>query len=135
MFEITSITDSLTAVVEIKHPISGVGIGATVTLAGPENPVRKAIDFAKQRRLRASIQKTGKIEFSDPADDELDLIDKLASCTLDWSGIMDSGNAVPFSKAAASKLYATDGLGWLRNQLATALDERERFITASALTS
>lgn len=130
MLDIQLITDSSDAVVEIKHPITGAPVGATVTLAGPEHPTRKAIDFAKQRKIRASVQKTGKLELSDPADDELDAIEKLAACTLGWTGITDGGKEIEFSKAAAMKLYSTEGLGWLRSQLYSAMDERERFIKA-----
>lgn len=132
MFDISAIKDALSAPIDIKHPVTGVPLGATVTLAGPEHPTRKAIDFAKQRKLRASIQKTGKLELSDPADDELDAIEKLASCTLGWSGITDGDAAIEFTPTAALKLYGTDGMGWLRAQLLAAMEERERFISACA---
>lgn len=133
MFKILSIIDAASAVVDLKHPISGEPLGASVTLAGPEHATRKALDFAKQRRLRKSFQKTGKFELGDPADDELDLTEKLVACTLDWKGFTDdAGTEIPYSKSAVSKLYATDGLGWLRAQVLTAMDERERFITACA---
>jgi hypothetical protein len=130
MFDISTITDASTACVELKHPITGASLGAIITLAGPENAARKAIEFAKQRKVRAAIQKTGKLELSDPADDELDLVEKLAACTVGWSGISDAGKEIEFTKSAAEKLYGTEGLGWMRAQLATAMDERERFITA-----
>lgn len=130
MFEITSIKDALSAPIEIKHPVTGAALGPTFTLAGPEHPTRKAIDFAKQRKLRAAIQKSGKLELTDPADDELDAIEKLAACTLAWTGLSDGGVAVEYSPAAALKFYSTDGMGWLRAQLLAAMDERERFISA-----
>ncbi|WP_342617233.1 hypothetical protein [Rhodoferax sp. GW822-FHT02A01] len=131
MFKITSITDALFAVVKIKHPVTKEDLGASITLAGPEHPARKAIEFAKQRKLRASVQKTGKLELGDPADDELDQIEKLTACTLGWDGITDDdGNVIEFSRSAAEKLYATEGLGWLRDQLTAAMGERERFIKA-----
>ncbi|NVO06589.1 MAG: hypothetical protein HXX19_11975 [Rhodoferax sp.] len=132
MFDISTISDAPSAVIDITHPVTGVSLGATVTIAGPEHPARRAIEFAKQRKLRAAIQKTGRLELSDPADDALDAIDRLATCTLDWSGISDGGQAVVFSKSAAQKLYANESLGWLRAQLLCAMDERERFIQACA---
>ena len=132
MFDITSIKDALSAPIDIKHPITGAALGPSITLAGPEHPTRKAIDFAKSRKLRASIQKTGKLELSDPADDEQDAIEKLAACTLGWSGFTEGGAPLEFSAAAALKLYSTDGMGWLRAQLLAAMEERERFISACA---
>lgn len=130
MFEISSISDALEASIDLKHPVTGALLGASITLAGPEHPLRKAIDFNKQRTLRASIQKAGKLVLSDPADDELDSIEKLATITLGWSGITDAGAPLEFSKAAAQKLYSDEKLGWLRAQLLAAAEERERFIKA-----
>ena len=131
MFKINSITDAQSASIDLKNPTTGELLGASIELAGPEHPQRKSIEFAKQRKMRQSIQKTGKFELTDPAEDELDAIDKLVSCTLSWEGICaDDGTPIPFSREAAAKLYGTEGLGWLRAQLYNALEERERFIKA-----
>lgn len=132
MFDISSISDALDASISLKHPVTGAPLGATITLAGPEHPLRKAIDFGKQRKLRAAIQKSGKLELTDPADDELDAIEKLAACTLGWTGMTEGGVPVEFSKVAAAKLYSNEKMGWLRAQLLAAMEERERFITACA---
>lgn len=133
MFDIAKIHDVTSAPVEIKNPSTGESIGVTITVAGPEHPQRKAIEFAKQRKLRAQLQKTGKIELGDPADDELDTIETLAICTLAWSGVTEGGVDVPCTKEAALKLYSTDGLAWLRAQVLAAMGERERFIQTSAI--
>ena len=134
MFDISTITDAGSADIELKHPVTGAALGASITLAGPEHPARKAIDFARQRKLRAAIAKSGKLEVTDPADDELDLVDKLAACILGWRGMSDAGQDLPYSREAAARLYAREGLGWLRQQLLDAMNERERFITACATT-
>lgn len=132
MFDIKSISDAQTAMVDVRDPVTNAPLGATFTVAGPEHPKRKAIEFARQRKLRATLQKTGKLELTDPADDELDQIDLLTECVLGWSGISDNGAEIPFSKDAAAKLFATEGLGWLRGQLLAAMRENERFIQTSA---
>jgi hypothetical protein len=132
MFDIKSITDAQTADIELKHPVTGALLGASITVAGPENPTRKALDFARLRKLRAEIQETGKHEPSDPEDDVQDAVEKLAACTVGWQGITDGGTPIEFSKQAAAKLYASEGLGWLRDQVFIAMDERSRFIKACA---
>ena len=134
MLDLSTIIDAGSADIALKHPVSGASLGATITVAGPEHPARKAIEFARQRKLRAAIAKSGKLEVTDPADDELDVIDKLAACTLGWSGITDAGAELPYSRDAAARLYAREGLGWLREQVLAGLNERERFITACATT-
>lgn len=132
MLDIKTITDALEADIELKHPVTGAALGATITMAGPEHPVRKSIDFAKQRKLRQSIVKSGRLEVTDPEDDILDAVEKLAACTLGWSGLTDGGTPLEFSKAAAAKLYGGEGMGWLRDQLYAAIEERTRFIKACA---
>lgn len=131
MFKITDIQDAQSAVLELKHPITGVLLGATITLAGPEHPKRKAVEFAKQRQLRAAIQKTGRLEMVQPEEDELNAIERLVACTLGWTGIADDNGPIEFSPSAAEKLYSAR---WLRDQVGMALDERERFILACAHT-
>ena len=126
-----SIKDLDSADIEVKDPTTQAPLGMTVTLAGPENPKRQTIEYAVQRKLRASLQKTGKIELADPIDDMQDGIEKLAACTLGWKGYQDeAGVEVPFSAAAALKAYTDEP--WLRDQMMTALNERERFIKSSA---
>ena len=134
MFNIQTITDAASADVELKHPVTGVSLGATVTLAGPEHPTRKALDFARIRKIRQALQSAGKHQMNEPEEDALEQIDKLAKCTLGWSGIADNGQPIEFSQAAALKLYSDPSLGWLLAQLYTAIDERERFIKACATT-
>ncbi|MFZ6755757.1 hypothetical protein ACO0K9_00940 [Undibacterium sp. Ji50W] len=132
-FKINSIKDAQTADVELKHPETGAPLDATVTLMGPEHPSRKALEFARQRELRKGLQKTGKVQFGDPVEDEQDAIDELVAITTGWSGICnDDGSAIAFSAQAARDLYTKEDLGWLRTQLFTAKNERERFIKSSA---
>lgn len=125
-----SIKDLPSAEIQVKGP-DGNPTGMVVELAGPEHPKRKQIEFAQQRKIRSQLQKTGKLELADPADDEQDGIEKLAGCTLGWKLYLDeAGKEIPFSTAEAQSSYALEP--WLRNQLLTALNERERFIKSSA---
>lgn len=124
-----SIKDLPSADVEVKDE-DGNPTGMVVTLAGPEHPKRKAIEFAQQRKIRASLQKTGKIELADPVDDEQDGIEKLASCTLGWKGYIDEADKpIECSQTAAQKAYTDEP--WLRKAVFKALNETERFIKSS----
>jgi hypothetical protein len=135
MYDLNKISDAPSADVEIKDPETGAPLGVFFTMAGPEHPKRKAIEFARQRKIRASLQKTGKIELNDPEDDEQAASDMLVACTLGWRGRCDaSGAEIPYSPQAASTLFNDDSKGWLRHQLVTAMNERERFIKRSATT-
>lgn len=132
MFKVGTILDTDSAKVEVKDPMTGIRI-ASVTLAGPEHPKRKSILFAKQRRMRNVLQRTGKIELADPADEEQDNIDMLVACTLDWDDFVDAdGTKLAPTQDNIRKVYTMPGHGWLRAFLLKAMDEQDRFISSSA---
>lgn len=125
-FDFESYEDVSTGVLHVKTP-TGAPTGMQITLAGPEQPDRKRRIFAKQRRLRSAIAKTGKLPMADPEDDEADDLDELVASTIGWSGA-----AVPYSPEAARKLYSDPKRRWLRNQVKAALDDMELFTRACA---
>lgn len=133
MFNLSEFHDTESADVVIKHPATGAPTDAVVTIAGPEHPKRKAIVFDKQRRMRRQLAKTGKLEFTDPSEEEVEETDLLAACTLNWKNVGFDGKEVAFSKESAAKLYADPQLRWFRAQVKAAMDERELFIKPSKL--
>jgi hypothetical protein len=131
MLNINEVTEQTTATIDILHPVTREPLGAQVTLAGPEHPDRKRLQFARQRKARAAYAKRGKLEFDDPEDEQLDEIDYLATCTLGWTGIGENNKLIEHSKTAAQALYAKPEMRWLRIQLLAALNELENFIAPS----
>lgn len=128
VFDFTAFEDTDRADVRIKDPTTGAPTAMVVTLAGPEHADRKRITFARQRRMRAALAKTGKLQVGDPEDDEADELDLLVICTLGWTGA-----PVVFSTAEAKRLYADPKRRWLRDQVQAALNERELFTRSSAV--
>lgn len=128
LLDISTISELAEADVVIKHPVTGAPTGAMVTLAGPEHPKRKQLLFTRTRKLRAKFQKSGKVQLDDPEDEEADGVAYLASCTLGWIGIAEGGKEIPFSTQSAADLYTR--VGWLKAQVAAALEEKENFIAA-----
>lgn len=131
MLDITTVVELGETTIEIKHPVTGAATGATVTIAGPEHPKRKKIVFDRQRRLRARFQKAGKLQFTDPEEEEQESVEFLAACTLGWSGIAEGGKEVKFSPEAAIALYSRPEMAWLKAQVSEALESRENFIANS----
>jgi hypothetical protein len=126
-FDFTAFEDVDRAEVRIKNPETLALTSMVVALAGPQHPDRKRITQARMRRLRNAFAKTGKMPTQEPEDDESEAIDLLVACTLGWTGA-----PVPFSPTEARRLYSDPKRQWLREQLQTALDERERFTRRSA---
>lgn len=131
-FEIGSITDALSAEVELKHPGTGAGLGAFFTLAGPEHPVRRRIAFDRARKMREQLQRLGRVELADPEEEADDAIERLVSSILGWRGLSRGGAALAFSVDAARALLDDPKNSWIRDQLQEALDKRNVFITTSA---
>lgn len=131
-FKIGSITDALDAEVELKHPGTGVGLGAFVRLAGPEHPTRKALMFSRARKMRAALQRVGRVEIGDPEEEFDESLERLSQCVLGWRGIEGDAGPLAFSTGAARALLGDPGNAWIREQLQLALDQREVFIRTSA---
>lgn len=132
-FQLRTIRQVETAVVEIKDPADGTPLGVRFTLAGPTHPERKRIAFAQQRKSLRAFEKRGRIDMPDPEEAEESKIDNLAAYTLGWEGVLgDDGKPVPFSSAAALAMYRDPAMAWLVEQLETALGERELFIQRAA---
>ncbi len=125
LFDPFSIEDVLSGVLRVRDQTGALTPWA-ITLAGPEHPDRKRRLFARQRRMRAQLAKTGKLPTSDPEDDDADQVDDLVACTLGWEGAV-----LPYSPENARKLYADTKRRWLRDQVQAALDERELFMRSS----
>lgn len=130
-FDLTQISDAPSAEFAVLHPITKEPIGVTLTLAGPEHQARKKLRIEHQRRVRARIQKAGKLVLDDPESDAAAQVDVLVASTLGWKGLQRDGVEVAFSESAARELYEDKRLAWLREQVLNALDERELFIQTS----
>jgi len=127
--------DVPTADVRLRDPETGRPTDTVVTLAGPEHPTRKRIMFDRQRRMRSQLMRNGgKLQLQDPEEDDADETDLLVACIMGWEH-MPAGDdptiELPFSPQAARDMVNDPERRWLRDQLKTALDERERFIRRS----
>ena len=132
-FNLKSIRQVASAKIQVKDPATGDPTGVILEMAGPEHPDRKRITFAQSRKFLRSYAKTGRAEMPEPEDAESQKKENLAAFTLGWTGLIDDAGApVVFSKAAALELYNNPEMGWLVDQLDSALGEKELFITRSA---
>lgn len=131
LFDVNSVTEQLSAEVDILHPVTRLRTGARIILAGPEHPERKRLQFDRQRKLRAMYARKGRFDPLDPAEEEAEEIDHLAACTLGWHGIAQDGHELAFTPSAARELYLRPEMHWLRRQLLGALADHENFIHSS----
>jgi hypothetical protein len=127
-FDFDSVEVLESADLRIKDPSrNNAPTGIVITLASPIHPDRKRSEQAVSRRMQAVLQKTGKLQLSDPEERELEELDKLVACTLGWVG-----SKTPFSRDAARKVYADPRRLHIRMQVREALDDMELFTQACA---
>ena len=129
--DLDALVQTDTAVLVIRHPVTGAASATTVTIAGPEHPVRKAIVFGRMRAARKEFEKTGAIHVTDPVDDEADETDLMARCTLGWN-LTAGGVPIEFTLDAARAIYGDPKRRWLRGQVKVGLDQLDLFISGSA---
>lgn len=113
----------------LKNPVTGAPSTSTITIAGPEHPVRKKIMLDRSRKLRAEAQR-GTRAVTDPLEDIDVETDLMVGFTLGWS-ITQGGAELAFSAAAARALYTDPKRQWLRAQVKVAIDQADRFIGSS----
>lgn len=131
MFDVADFEDQPEGEVLIKNPVTGEPTALAIVLAGPEHPIRKRVMFERQRVMRRQFQKTGKLTLADPVEDEEVETAMLADFTLGWRNFIRGGEPYPHSRANALAVYSDPKMRWLRDQVKTALDEREAFIRRS----
>ena len=132
VFDVADFEDLPEGEVVIKNPVTGEPTSLVIVLAGPEHPIRKRTMFERQRQMRRQFQKTGKLTLGDPVEDEEVETAMLADFTLGWRNFVMGGKQHQYSRATALSVYSDPKMRWLRDQVKTALDEREAFIKRSA---
>lgn len=142
-FDLDDIQDLESAEIELLHPKTGNGLGAFVTLAGPEHPDRKRLTMAMIRRMRteqaraaaanAVAVRTGKqpaVNVTDPEDDTAETIENLAAITLAWRGMKFGGQEMACTKQAALDLYRDPKRQWIVRQLIERMNAVDVFTKA-----
>lgn len=115
----------------------------TLVLAGPTHPNMLAFKRANEKRLSQATKRSRDINkaltsvFTETLDDdEVGLareMERLTLATLDWRGVENNGQSMPFDKATMEKLYRAKT--WLRNVVGAELNRSENFTKSSASNS
>jgi hypothetical protein len=103
------------------------------TIAGPTHPARERFEKAASRRAQREFNKKGKASIPDDPDELLEMqIERVATFTLGWRGLIVSGKPVSYSPAAALELIGNARLAWIRDQLDAAQRDQALFTRSSA---
>ena len=112
------------AVMQVKNPLTGEALGATITLIGTDSKAFR--DLAKQRAT-ATLKRTKEEQENYDSDDEMSVM--LSKCTLAWSGVEEGVEAVEFSQENALMMYRK--YRWLRDQVDQFIGDRANFLPSA----
>ena len=112
------------AVMQVKNPLTGEALGATITLIGTDSKAFR--DLAKQRAT-AALKRTKEEQENYDSDDEMSVM--LSKCTLAWLGVEEGVEAVEFSQENALMMYRK--YRWLRDQVDQFIGDRANFLPSA----
>ena len=116
------------ATIFLKNPRTGEEMAASITLAMPEHPARRALEIALQQRIRAELASNGgKLPPVDEATALQREIDFLTACTLDWNLRDTDQEPIPPTPENIREFYASPRADWVRRQINVALMDANNF--------
>jgi len=127
--DLATIRSRLQATVELRHPVTGEPLGASVVMASPDHPARRQarMDIARAQRGRDDVDEGEALELVDEA-----AVEFLARIVFGWEGIKVDGEPLAHSAAAVRELLSPEPMRWLVNQLLNEAARAENFIETSA---
>lgn len=135
MFKLGTIQTVDTTELELKHPVTGAGLGAFVSVAGPAHPAHQAKQVERSRRTLLMASLEGKERAIERGLDEAQQarIEMAIACTLGWRGICDAtGTELPYSADSVVSVLGDRRNLWIVDQVHDMLSSRDRFIKDSA---
>jgi hypothetical protein len=100
--------------VEIKHPKTGKGMGAFITVLGVDSTVYHDVTVELGKKL---TPETSMSEFD---------VERLVRCTLGWKGFEEKGEELRFSEVNLRKVFKSNPC--VKEQLLDFYKERSNFL-------
>jgi hypothetical protein len=125
-FDLSSLIRHDTLTVDILHPISGEPTGMRLEVAGMDSPrYRDATRTLIEKSTASAPRAARQAKKAAPRDMEADALELLVACTVSWTGVVESGAAVPLTPDNARRLFTAHP--WLRRQVDEAVGDRASF--------
>lgn len=121
-----------TAELNVTDPVHGDDTGWVITFAGPGH--EKAVQQQNRminKGLKKSRTKGGAASFTVDEVKEQG-VDFIVERIIDWNGLLDNGNEVPFDEDVAKQILSDPELSWARKQCDQFLADDASFIKRSA---
>lgn len=125
-------------VIELEHPGDGTPIidpatnkPVSITLRGKDSPQVVAVTNKQHDVAQDRIRKRKPYKSAEQT--RRDNVEVLVAATISWSGIAGAdGEPLECNRDNARKLYEDMNASWLVEQLAAALEDRERFFPSGS---
>lgn len=120
--ELNSQTEEI-AELAIRHPATGLDTGMKIQLYSVDSEAwQKTIMRLRKENLRYRDRREGTPQ-DKLQDDSLEL---LAACAAGWSGVLENGQPLPFTKANAKRVFKE--FPFIREQVDEFIGDRRNFI-------
>ncbi len=114
--------------IELRHPTTGEGLDAFITVIGEDSDHYQEHLRALQKKSVDSFVRSRKVNGVDPEEEGINL---LAAATKSWRSLPPvDGKTLEFNPGNARTLYKR--FPWIREQVAAAVRERANFLPKSA---
>lgn len=139
-FDISALETADTAILEIRHPGTGMPSGWKWTIAGPGHPVtveqgtrlsRKVLAEARLKEQAAVNGKKWRGDDRDPEEIRRENAETFAERVLGWTDIKLRGEVYPYSRENVVKLLLDPKMGTIYNQLIEFLRNDDSFLPGS----
>lgn len=107
--------------VQILHPVTGEGLGITITIAGPAHPAKVAFErTALDNRYKSK-------KAMDAASLMAESEGELVARTLAWTNVELNSEVLDCTPENVASVYGNPGFFWLRNQVARVTGDIQGF--------
>lgn len=120
--DLSSLAVSETAVLNLKHPVTGEDLGCSIELCGKDSDVYRK-QYADQVKALTEAQVNG----SDIDYAELDIV-VYTACTVAWTDIELEGKALECTPENVRLVYSDQRFKWLHEQVTRFVGNRENFM-------
>jgi hypothetical protein len=116
---------------ELRHPATAAPLGAFITVYGADSEVYQNALADLQRAIVEEFQASGKA--GRPRERvRQDKVDLAVAATKTWRNVTLDGVELAPTQDNFRKLYGRKGMGWIREQVDAAVENRANFLPAAS---
>lgn len=125
LFDLKNLMVAQTTEIELRHPVSKVGLGMFITIVGKDSDPFQA---AQRARMNTRLHEAKKSGANTPSAEQIDEenLTLLCKCVINWRTLILGGEEFPYTPENVRKLLTE--YPWVREQIDEEVGDRGNFI-------